>query len=265
MLLGCDTSSPVINPASAQQGPIAIVGAFPLETQFLESQMTAQSVVEVQGRRFVLGTLEGHSVVVGTLGVGTINSGSGASLLIERFRPRKVILSGVAGGIGDAKTGDVVVGRQIINYGFGQLNGQGYAPWQTYQPDFVTRNPLFFESDETLVSQALQVGASLQFNSVVINGATRQPIVREGIIATEDVFSEVATRNQQVSLETGCNAFEEEGAAVAQTCFQLNIPFLILRGISNPAQENGFAIFEQFSAQAAENANRVVIELLKNQ
>jgi adenosylhomocysteine nucleosidase len=251
-------------PASAQEQmrPWAIIGAFPPEIEYLRSQMTVQYEELIQGRRFFVGELEGRPVVVGVVGVGSVNSSAGTALLIQRFNPRAVIFSGVAGGLGDAEPGDVVLATSLIHYGFGQLTDEGYSPWPTYQPDYVTRNPLYFTPDQTLLSTAQTAGAQLTLSEITVDNVTTQPKIIDGIIESEDVFSEVKSRNEQVRLETGCNTFEEEGAPVAQVCSQLEIPFLIVRGISNRAEEDGFETFQQLSDVAAENANRVVLATL---
>lgn len=250
--------------ASAQEEsrPLAIIGTFPLELKYLESQMTVEAEQVVQGRRFLVGQLEGHRVVVTAVGVGSVNASAGTALLIDRFNPRAVILNGVAGGLGDAQPGDVVVATSLIHYGFGQLTDEGYSPWPTYQPDYVTRNPLYFTPDPNLLNTAQTAGSALSLPEITINNVTTQPKVIDGIIESEDIFSEVKSRNEEVRLETGCNTFEEEGAPVAQVCSQLNMPFLIVRGISNRAEEDGFETFQQLSGVAAENANRLVIATL---
>ena len=96
-----------------------------------------------------------------------------------------------------------------------------------------------------------------------LDGVVTQPKVINGIIESEDIFSEVKARNEEVRLETGCNTFEEEGASVAQVCSQLGMPYLVVRGISNRAEEDGFETFEKLSPVAAKNANLLVIALLE--
>jgi adenosylhomocysteine nucleosidase len=266
VLVGCGCGNTVFTPqpaaAQVQTRPWAIIGAFPLEVEYLKSQMTVLAEETLQGRQVFIGELQGQPVVVGAVGVGSVNSASGTALVIERYNPRGVILNGVAGGLGDAQPGDVVIATSLINYGFGQLTDQGYSPWETYQPDFVTRNPLFFTPDPALLSATQAAGAGLTLPTVTIDGVTSQPKVLDGIIASEDVFSVVKARNEDVRTETGCNTFEEEGASVAQVCSQLGVPFVIVRGISNRAQENGFETFQQLASVAAQNANLLVISVL---
>ena len=266
LILCCGCGSTVLSPqpatAQVQERPWAVIGTFPQEIEYLKTQMVISSQEDLQGRQVFLGTLQGKPVVVTAVGVGSVNASAGTSLLIERYNPRAVILNGVAGGLGDAEPGDVVIAGSLIHYGFAQLNDQGYSPWPTYQPDFVTRNPLYFTPDPTLLAAAQLAGEDLVLADVTLNGVVTQPKVIDGIISSEDVFSTVKSRNEDVRAETGCNTFEEEGAPVAQTCSQLGLPFIVVRGISNRAQEDGFETFQVLSPVAAENANRLVLAML---
>ena len=266
VLAGCGGTSFVPNPAQAQAQirPILVVGTFPDETAFLESQMVVERELSIQNRRVLEGILGGKSVVLAVVGVGSVNSSSGVSLLIERYQPTAVLLNGVAGGLEEALPGDVVIGTRLLHYGFAQLTDDGYSPWPTYQPDYVTKNPLYFTPDQGLLRLAREAGQQLQLPPITIEGQTRIPKVIEGSISSEDVFSEVLQRNQEIARDYGVNTFEEEGAPVAQTCYQLGIPFLVIRGISNRAEEDGFETFEQLSLVAAEAANRLVLEIIES-
>ena len=266
VLAGCGGTSFVPNPAQAQAQirPILVVGTFPDETAFLESQMVVERELSLQNRRVLEGILGGKSVVLAVVGVGSVNSSSGVSLLIERYQPTAVLLNGVAGGLEEALPGDVVIGTRLLHYGFAQLTDDGYSPWPTYQPDYVTKNPLYFTPDQGLLRLAREAGQQLQLPPITIEGQTRIPKVIEGSISSEDVFSEVLQRNQEIARDYGVNTFEEEGAPVAQTCYQLGIPFLVIRGISNRAEEDGFETFEQLSLVAAEAANRLVLEIIES-
>ena len=116
ILAGCGGTSFVPNPAQAQAQirPILVVGTFPDETAFLESQMVVERELSIQNRRVLEGTLGGKSVVLAVVGVGSVNSSSGVSLLIERYQPTAVLLNGVAGGLEEALPGDVVIGTRLL-------------------------------------------------------------------------------------------------------------------------------------------------------
>ena len=170
------------------------------------------------------------AVAVGVVGIGSVNSGAGTALVLERFHPSAVIFNGVAGALGGMEPGDVVLGQRSIQYGFAFLDDKGYNPWPTFALNGTDRNPLYFEADPVLLAAGQRAGAVVSLPPLTFQGKTRQPGVMVGCINTEDIFSVVRSRNQSVIDQTGCSLFEEEGGAVAQICFQQKVPCLIVRG-----------------------------------
>ncbi len=253
----------VFSVAEARRGPVGIIGTFPAEASWLLGQLKGKRKVALGGLSVHTGTLRGRRVVVMISGVGSTNAGAGTALLIERFKPRAVILNGVAGGTGIAGTNSIVVGAKVVNYGFGYQGADGsFAPWPTYQPSFTQRNPLYFPADAKLLARARAASKTARLVPLSFGGTTYAPKVIEGVIASSDNFTVYPPAIAEQNRQTGAIALEEEGASVAQICRQRGVPCLIVRAISNPAGPDGLQVFEKLGTATAANAQRFVAELV---
>ena len=248
-----------------QHKPIAIIGAMPIELAWLQRQLTATEVKNHFGLAFHTGRLGDKRVVVVVGGVGLVNSAAATALLIERFQPAAIVFTGVAGGLGDVRPGDVVIGEKTVQYDFGQLERTGMTMWETFQPSFSDRNPLFFPADADLLKVAQGVATQVKLPTLAYDELTYRPKIVTGIIATKNFFSADGAYNAHIQDQTGCIALEMEGAAVAQICFQQDVPCLVIRSISNMANETnetGLAVYRQLKKPTAENAQRLVAEMV---
>ena len=152
-------------------------------------------------------------------GIGKVNAAIATTLVIEHFSPDCVINTGSAGGIGKGlQVGDVVIGTQVAHHDV-DVTAFGYAIGQ------VPQQPASYPSDLTLVHAAEQAARVFQAANI-----------RQGLIVSGDQFI-----NDAFSIETICREFanpqavEMEAAAIAQTCYQLGKPFVIIRAISDSA------------------------------
>jgi adenosylhomocysteine nucleosidase len=225
-----------------------------------------RQVVEVLGLRFYVGVLRGQNVVVVAGGIGTVNAGVATAVLLTHFQPQAVIFTGVAGGLGQAVTGDVVIGTKAILYGYGEWSEQGYQPRQTQNPvEADADNPLYFDADPNLLAVAQAAAKTVVLPPLACYQPEYTPKFLTGIIATEDVYSISSERNERMLAEVGCVAFEMEGAAAAQICYQQRVPCLLIRAISNPANELGTAenVYRRCKAETARNAQLLVLAMME--
>ncbi len=270
LVAGCGSQA-VLAPATAQTAgasQILVLASQPSEIDLWRAALESPRTVNLQGRQFTVGTFAGRSVAAGIAGIGLVNSGAGTALAIEEFQPRAVLFNGTAGGLGVA-TGDVVLGERCIQYSFAFQNATAYQPWPTFPndqpppPAQLVRNPLYFAADPALLAAGERAASTVSLPPLTFAGQTRQPGVVKAGINTGDVFSVDLQANLAEAQQTGCQLFEQEGGAVAQICYQLNIPCLIVRSVSNPADESGFAIYEELGDVAADNAQRVTMEIVR--
>jgi adenosylhomocysteine nucleosidase len=123
-------------------------------------------------------------------------------------------------------------------------------------------NPRTFVCDTTLVQTAFDVSKDLIFSKIKRDNGSFTPAVKKGIIVTGDVFVSSPIITQRLRKELNAAATEMEGAAIAQTCFQQNTPFLIIRSLSDNANDKAQNDIITFYDIAAHNAATLVIAVL---
>ncbi len=237
----------------------AILGAYGDEITLLLGKVENKKESNVGGLSFTEGELDGRSVVVALTGIGKVNAAITTTLVIEHFHPAEILFSGIAGGVDPTLSpGDLVIGKKIGYHDYGTL-GDSLVRDPTRNPVTHQDNPLLFASDDTLISIAEKVSRGLVLEKP-IEGKPAPHIV-SGIIVTGDVFvsSQKATRRlwQQLNAE----ATDMESAAVAQTCWQRGIPFLVIRSLSDAADSDAEKDIHRFYRVAAHNAALLVIAI----
>jgi adenosylhomocysteine nucleosidase len=249
-----------LTPTFAQR--IAILGAMPEEIQLLESEMSHIKTKNVLGFQFKTGKLNGKKIVLTETGIGKVNAAVVTTLIIKEFHPESVIFTGIAGGISEAlKQGDIVIGNKLTYHDYGRLTNEGLNTNATRNPITKQLNPLYFSSDSLLVLQALSAAKEVTLQKM--SSEASLPNISVGTIVTGDTFvtSSTAVSNFEKTLQA--SATEMEGAAIAQVCFQQNIPFLIIRSISDKANEKASVDFQTFKKIASDNSATLVKEILK--
>lgn len=227
---------------------IGLIGAMEEEVEILKGEMTEVTKVEVAHSRFYCGSLEGFEVVLLQSGIGKVNAALGTALLIDRFHPDVVINTGSAGGTDvSLNIGDVVISSGVI-YHDADATAFGYVPGQ------VPGMPAVYVPDRRLSELAESAASS----------ALEKHQIVKGKIATGDSF--MADPKRITKLRTQfpeVKAVEMEAAAIAQVCFQFNVPFLIVRALSDIAGKKSDISFEQFLETAAKHSAQFVLILLR--
>jgi len=241
-----------------------ILGAFPPELMLLKSQMTQQKDTLIQQMRFTKGILRGRLIVLAQTGIGKVNAAITTTLMIEHFNPREIIFSGIAGGIDTTLfPGDIVIGMQITYHDYGLINDQGMHYEATQNPITMKNNPRDFICDSLLVSKAISTSKNIKLEPVKRNGLASMPTIKPGHIVTGDVFVASDSTTKRLRLDLGAAATEMEGAAIAQTCWQQHIPFLIIRSLSDNANSTAGNDVQTFYQIAARNAAILVMAIVE--
>lgn len=239
---------------------IAVIGAFETEVSLLKNKLSNRQEQLIQGIRFYTGTLNGQQVVVSRVGIGKVNAAVSTTLLLEHFRPKAVLFSGIAGAMNPGlQPGDIVVGKRIAYHDYGRMATGGLQTWATQNPYNFTANPVYFTCDSVLLLTASKAAKQVQFQT--INNYT--PKIFFGTIITGDVFLADNSKNIQLRKDMQADAVEMEGAAVAQVCFQEKVGFLIIRSLSDNANDSATLDFVKYGKMAAENSAMLVMEILK--
>ena len=247
--------------AVADEAPIGMLGAFPAEVKNIKSMLSSKKSEKILGIEFTTGMLKGKKVVLAETGVGKVNAAMTTALLLEKFHPRNVIFTGIAGGVNpDLQPGDIVIAEKLAQHDLGRINPQGFNPRGVKNPINGKRNPVFLYSNKDLVNIARKVSSGLKLETPF---NVRIPRITVGVIVTGDLF--VAAEKKRLSLrkEFGADATEMEGAAVAQICYQNKIPFVIIRSLSDNANDKAINDIEKFYRIAARNSAALVVKIVQ--
>ena len=227
---------------------IGIIGAMEPEVAILRDTMTQVNTTQVAGFTFYTGQLAEHTVTLVQSGIGKVASSIATTLLIERFSPDCIINTGSAGGFEQSlNVGDVVISSEVRHHDV-DVTAFGYEFGQ------VPNMPAGFAAHSTLIDAAQKAIASLE------NVKTMTGLICTGDSFMCDPVRIEVTRSQFPSML----AVEMEGASIAQTCHQLNTPFVVIRSLSDIAGKESPESFEAYLVTASENSSKMVIALLTN-
>ena len=251
--------------SSAEEGPLTgILGASTEEIILLEGQITGAREQYIEGIRFLIGEMEGRIVVLARTGVGKVNSAMVTTLLLEHFALSEVIVTGLAGGLNpDLFPGDIVIAQRTAQHDLGSVTSDGLQNWGVRNPIDGTRNPIFFPADDRLLALAETSGGRVEFEKIKIDGIERSPQVLTGVVVTGDVFVSSSAKRLQLRQDLQADAVEMEGAAAAQICWQQGVPCLVVRCLSDIADESADQDYEAFYQVAARNSTMLVTDLVE--
>ncbi len=230
---------------------IGIIGAMDVEVAILLENMKNAEKTTLHGRDFYKGEVGGKKVVVAKCGIGKVAAAVCAQTLIDLFNVTAVINTGIAGGVFEGlKVGDIVVSTKAVQHDFNVMEF-GYA--RGYMCTGGNNScPTQYTADEFLRKTVVKCAEKTLKNGV-----------HEGVIATGDLFVADAVTKQKIKEKFGAYATEMEGGAIAQTCVLNEIPFVIIRAISDLADGSASDSYEKFEREAAENCANLVISCLE--
>jgi adenosylhomocysteine nucleosidase len=241
----------------------AILGAFQQEIILLEDELTDTLEQRIEGIRFVSGKLSGKRVVIAFTGIGKVNAAMTTTLLIEHFKPNKIIFTGIAGGVNpELQPGDIVIAEKTAHHDMGTIWPEGLFHKGVKNRLDGWENPVFFNADEQLLKLAERAAEKIEFGSIQIIAGDRAPKVIKGVVVTGDAFIASAVKCAELRKKLGADAVEMEGAAVAQLCYQRRIGYLVIRSISDKADEGAVLDKQTFYIMAAKNSAMLVAEIV---
>ena len=254
----------LVYPAAALAQSVVGVLGIAAEIAPIERRLQDSREVAVRGNVFRVGTLNGRKVVVGRSGIGKVNAAIATTLLIGEFNPSAILFSGTAGAIDPGlHPGDVVIGATMAQHDVGLQASDGIQRRGVRNVLTGERDPLLVPAPEALLTVARQSAQELALPPVRTPvGEDRIPRIIEGAIVTGDVF--VSDEALRVTLRNslGATAVEMEGAAVVQTCRQFGVSCLVVRSITDRADGQAQASYQQFITTASENAATLVAAII---
>jgi adenosylhomocysteine nucleosidase len=247
----------------SSQPTIALLGAFWTEVELLEEQVTDARVQKIEGMRFVTGKLKDRNVVVAYTGIGKVNAAMTTTLLLEHFKPREVIFTGIAGACNpQLHPGDIVMAEMTAHHDMGRLTADGFVPRGVINPLDAWRNPVLLPADKHLLNRAQKAAEQVKLEPIETAADQRSLKIVTGIVVTGDVFVSSSEKCAELRQQFKADAVEMEGAAVAQICYQRSVPHIVIRSISDKADEQAIYDARVFQYLAAKNSSALVIEIL---
>ncbi len=259
----------------ARAAPVTVIlSALSEETASLERSLAEKQERKIQGIRFVAGKIGGRHVVLVAGGMGKVNAAVVATLAIDHFQPSEVLFSGIAGclnpGLG---LGDIVIAERTVQHDLLSLERQEVLPMEIFSPIDGTKNPEYFPADARLLKVAQTTAAQMR-NALEDKGlrtptdeaGTRRehstPQIVTGLVVTGDMFVGANAKKAELQERYHADAVDMEGAAVAQVCYQFRVPCLIIRCVSDLADDAADADVEAFMHAAAQNVAVLVRQVV---
>jgi adenosylhomocysteine nucleosidase len=264
LLCGSCSSVPQIEKSESNSELVtAILGAFEREVTLIEDQLTERGEQRIEGIRFVRGKLNGEEVVVVWTGIGKVNAAMTTTLLIEHFKPKYIIFTGIAGAVNpQLHPGDIVIAQKTAHHDMGTVWPEGLFFKGVKNRLDGLENPVFFPADRELVKFAQQAAGRADFEPVQTVTGERAPKIIKGVVVTGDVFVASADKCIELRKRLEADAVEMEGAAVAQICYQRRIGYVVIRSISDKADEGAVLDKQMFYILAAKNSANLVAEMV---
>ena len=214
---------------------IGIIGAMEEEVTILKNKLTQLSEISVAHVKFYTGILKDREVVITQSGIGKVN----------KFKPDVIINTGSAGALDESlNVGDVLISDDV-KYHDADATAFGYEYGQ------IPQMPVAFQSSKPLIEKVSQVVQQQQLTAKV------------GLIVSGDSFIGSVEQRQKIKKAfPNAMAVEMEATAIAQTCYQFNVPFVVVRAVSDLANGEAEMSFEAFLEKAAVSSSQTVEALV---
>lgn len=225
---------------------MGIVGAMAQEVEILAGLMTDKTEQKVGSAVIFEGKINGKAVALLQSGIGKVAAAMGTTALLQLSQPDVVINTGSAGGVAQGLTvGDIVISTETA-YHDADVTAFGYTKGQ------LPACPATFKSDVKLTELAAQIAQS------------QGRKVKYGLICSGDSFIAGGDRLTQIKSDfPNVTAVEMEAAAIAHVCHAFNVPFVVVRAISDAGDGQASMSFEEFLPLAAKMSSEMVLGMLE--
>lgn len=226
---------------------LGIIGAMSQEVASLKEAMSDVKVERSAGMEFCQGTIGGKEVVVVRSGIGKVNAAVCSQILVDRYHVDAIVNTGIAGSLrNEINIGDIVLSKDTLQHDM-DATGFGYPVGTIPQMD----NSVF-EGDSSLIETARECCGQV----------VPEIGVHVGRVLSGDQFISDKAKKAWLTETFDGYCAEMEGAAIAQTAWLNNIPFLIIRAISDKADDSAEMDYEEFEAKAIEHSVKLMLALI---
>ena len=225
-----------------------IIGAMDEEVSCLKEKMQVTKVEKKAGMEFFQGSLQNKEVVIVRSGIGKVNATICTQILVDDFGVEAVINTGVAGALENAiNIGDIVLSSDALQH---DVDATGFG----YKLGVIPRmEQSIFTADETLIAVAKKVNEEV--NSEISTFVGR--------VVSGDQFVSSKEKKDFLVEEFGGYCTEMEGASIAQVCYLNQIPFLVIRAISDKADQSATMDYGEFEKQAIVHTVKLVTGMME--
>ena len=227
-------------------GILGIIGAMDEEVSILKESMSIEEVVKKASMEFYRGKLADKEVVIVRSGIGKVNAAVCTQILISEFGVNCIINTGVAGSLrNEINIGDIVLSKDALQH---DMDATGFG----YEPGVIPRmETSIFMADEKLLNLTKQVNEE-------VNTDIGTHI---GRVVSGDQFISDKEKKQFLVNQFDGFCTEMEGAAIAQTAYLNNVPYLVIRAISDKADNSAEMDYSEFEKKAIEHTVKLLTEL----
>lgn len=230
------------------QNKTGIIGAMDVEVALLKEAASITRKEIIADMEFCEGTLGNSEIVIVKCGVGKVNAGICAQLLITHFGVSEIINTGIAGSLNpELNIGDVVIALDCVQHDY------DVTPINFARGEIPYTGKFAFESDSKLRQKALHAAKK---------AAPDRNIV-EGRICTGDQFISTKAQKDLITNNFGGYCCDMESGAIAQVCYLNQIPFVIVRAVSDKANSQATIDFQEFTEVTARLSAQIVKLMLE--
>ncbi len=231
---------------------LGIIAAMEKEITELKGLMQSEgsdvTVQKIAGMEFYQGRLFGHELTLVTSGIGKVNAAVAAEILIAVFNVRGIINTGIAGSLDNRiDIGDIVLSTDALEHDM-DVTGLGYE--KGVCPD---QEVSIYPADEELRGIALEA----------CRRVCSEVKVFEGRVVSGDQFISDKKVKDDIVASFGGMCTEMEGAAIAHTAWLSKVPYLVIRSISDKADDSAEMDYPSFQKLAIENETKIITEIIR--
>ncbi|MCD6258050.1 MAG: 5'-methylthioadenosine/adenosylhomocysteine nucleosidase [Helicobacteraceae bacterium] len=223
---------------------IAIMGAMPEEIAPILEKIGNYTTTEYAGNKYYEAKYKNVDLIIAYSKIGKVFSTLTATTMIEHFGAQKLLFSGVAGAVSpDLRVGDLIVATKLAQH---DLDISAFGHPFGYVPE----GSVYVDADKEMIAISKEVAQSMGKK------------IKEGIIATGDQFVANEARKNWILENFKADALEMEGGSVAVVCNALDVPFFILRAISDAADMDASFSFDAFLETSALESAEFVMQMV---
>ncbi len=227
---------------------IGIIGAMELEVEELKSKMTVRNISVQAGMEFHEGTLSGAEVVIVRSGIGKVNAALSVQLLVDIFSVTHIINTGVAGSLNvRLSIGDILISKDAVYHDM-DATIFGYARGEVPQLHTVE-----FGADEHMRTLAKDICERVNPDIATMIGR---------VLSGDQFISNRDVKERLIETFQG-DCVEMEGAAIAHAAYLNKIPFVVIRAISDKADDSAEMDYPTFEREAAKHSAKLVEEMVQ--